>query len=169
MKLTFSLRKFWPLLLKNAFVASQYENLGDVRSGWRKGQSPNLSYAPSSIYVCKRCYNQNCLVLRKHTCLRFFLTPYFHLGSSRTACLCWDRPRRPLRNPGFPPIHICVRHACVTFVRAAICVACVFVSAGMHVVCIPAVVHGWREMSVTPLKSRKKQTNILAVGSCQCV
>lgn len=53
MKLTFSLRKFWPLLLKNAVVASKYENLGDVCSGWRKGQSPNLSYAPSS-YMCTR-------------------------------------------------------------------------------------------------------------------
>lgn len=98
-----------------------------------------------------------------------FLTPSFHLGSSGSACPCWDRPRRPLRNPGFPPFHICVRHVCVTFVRAAICAACVFASAGMHVVCIPAVVRGWREMSVTPPKSRKKKTNILVVGSCQCV
>lgn len=57
-------------------------------------------------------------------------------------------------------------HLCPACVRdrvgVAICAACVFASVGMHGVCIPALVCGWREMSVASLKSQKKQTNTWA-------
>lgn len=91
------------------------------------------------------------------------------IWSSRSAGLCRGRPGCPLRKPLLPTHpHLCP--ACVRDrVGAAICAACVFASVGMHGVCIPAVVCGWREMDVASPKKSEEANKHLGVGSRRCV